>query len=203
MRTLRILPAFAAVAAMVVAAGCGSSGGSGGAYGGGGSSTSKPAAPASGAAKVDLRKTDVGTVLVGPNGRTLYLFEKDKGTTSSCAGECASVWPPLLTDGKPSAGAGVSAAMLGTTKAAGGKTMVTYNGHPLYYYVSDTKPGQTAGQGLDQFGAEWYVLGANGSKLEKGEKSESGDDKGGSEHESGDDNGGSGGGSGSSKGSVY
>jgi predicted lipoprotein with Yx(FWY)xxD motif len=166
----RILPALAAVGALALVTGCGSSGGS--SYGGGGG-TSKAARPAGGTAKVDLRQTDLGEVLVGPTGRTLYLFEKDTGPKSTCSAQCAAVWPPLLTHGKPTAGAGVSAAKLGTTKAADGKTMVTYNGHPLYYYVSDTKPGQTAGQGLDQFGAEWYVLGANGTKVEKGEKGHS------------------------------
>jgi predicted lipoprotein with Yx(FWY)xxD motif len=42
---------------------------------------------------------------------------------------------------------------------------VTYSGHPLYYYVGDAEPGDDAGQGLDQFGAKWYVLGPDGAKI--------------------------------------
>jgi len=76
-----------------------------------------------------------------------------------------------MASGKPSAGSGVKASMLGTSKRSDGKEQVTYNGHPLYYFEGDKKTGQTAGQGLDAFGAEWYVVGANGSKVEKGEKS--------------------------------
>ena len=55
---------------------------------------------------------------------------------------------------------------LGTTARAGdGGTQVTYHGHPLYYYVGDSEPGDTNGQGLDQFGAKWYVVGAGGDKI--------------------------------------
>jgi predicted lipoprotein with Yx(FWY)xxD motif len=74
---------------------------------------------------------------------------------SSCYRECASYWPPLLTKGKPHAGPGVRASLLGTTKRKDGKLEVTYNHHPLYYFVGDRKPGQTTGQGLNQFGAPW------------------------------------------------
>jgi len=120
----------------------------------------------SGGATVDLRATKLGKVLVDAQGRTLYLFEKDKGTTSTCFGACASVWPPFTTSGKPKAGPGVSASMLGTTARSDGRPEVTYNGHPLYYYAADQKPGDTTGQNLDQFGAEWDVLGSNGKKVD-------------------------------------
>jgi predicted lipoprotein with Yx(FWY)xxD motif len=115
---------------------------------------------------VDVSKTGVGTVLTGPNGRTLYLFEKDTSPKSQCAGECANDWPPLTTSGKPTAGSGVQSGMLGTTKRADGTTQVTYNGHPLYYFEGDKKAGQATGQGMDAFGAEWYVLGTSGNKVE-------------------------------------
>jgi predicted lipoprotein with Yx(FWY)xxD motif len=157
-----------AVLSLLVAAGCGSSDDNKSSSSSGGSSR----------ATVDLTKTDVGDVLTGPSGRTLYLFEKDKSAKSTCSGECANDWPPLMASGKPSAGTGVNASMLGTSKRSDGKEQVTYNGHPLYYYEGDKKAGQTAGQGLDAFGAEWYVLGANGSKIEKGEKSGGDEDSG-------------------------
>jgi predicted lipoprotein with Yx(FWY)xxD motif len=106
-------------------------------------------------------------VLVDGKGRTLYLFEKDKGSASSCTGACASIWPPL-TAADSVAGPGVSAAKLGAIKRADGKTEVTYAGHPLYTYAGDAKAGDTRGQGLDQFGAEWYVLAPSGHKIDNG-----------------------------------
>lgn len=117
-------------------------------------------------ALVKLRKTALGRVLVDRRGRTLYLFEADKGVKSVCYGACASSWPPLLTTGKPVAGAGVRRGLLGTTKRKNHKLQVTYHGHPLYFFVRDTKAGQTRGQGLDGFGGKWYVLDAAGKTVQ-------------------------------------
>ena len=116
-------------------------------------------------------KTGIGTVLVGTDGRTLYLFEKDKTPTSMCSGACAAAWPPLTTSGSPNAGSGANSAKLTTNKRSDGKVQVVYAGHPLYYYAGDTKAGQTNGQGLDQFGAEWYTLAPSGAKWEPSGKS--------------------------------
>jgi predicted lipoprotein with Yx(FWY)xxD motif len=169
-----ILPLAAVALVAVVVAGCGgsssgtASGGSASATSSGGSAygNAKPAPkPATGT--VSTRATKLGRILVDANGRTLYLFEKDKGAASSCNGACASIWPPL-TAGTAKAGSGVTAADLGTTKRGDGKTEITYAGHPLYTYAGDQKPGDVAGQGLDQFGAEWYVLAPNGHKIDKG-----------------------------------
>jgi predicted lipoprotein with Yx(FWY)xxD motif len=85
---------------------------------------------------------------------------------STCNGACASLWPPDTISGTPKAGPGVDAAKLGTTKRSDGTLEVTYNGHPLYRYAPDTKAGQDTGQGLNQFGAKWYVLAASGSKID-------------------------------------
>jgi predicted lipoprotein with Yx(FWY)xxD motif len=120
----------------------------------------------SGGAKVSLASTSLGKILVNSGGRTLYLFEKDKNGKSACSGVCAGFWPPLITTGKPVAGAGVKASLLGTTKRADGRMQVTYNHHPLYTFVMDTAKGQTKGENLDKFGAEWYVLSAAGNKVE-------------------------------------
>jgi predicted lipoprotein with Yx(FWY)xxD motif len=118
-------------------------------------------------AVVTTRRTKLGTILVNAQGRSLYLFEKDKNGKSACSGACAKAWPPLLTTGKPSAAGGVNAKLLGTTKRSNG-TQVTYNGHPLYTFFQDTKAGQTNGEGSTAFGAAWYVMGTNGKKIEKG-----------------------------------
>jgi predicted lipoprotein with Yx(FWY)xxD motif len=120
-----------------------------------------------GGAKVKLAKTRDGTILVDSKGITLYDFVKDKGTTSVCYGACAALWPPLITTGKPAAGPGVRASLLGTTKRKDGKLEVTYGGHPLYYFVTDRKPGQTTGQGVDQFGGPWWVLSAAGKEIHR------------------------------------
>jgi predicted lipoprotein with Yx(FWY)xxD motif len=139
----------------IIAAGCGGSP-TGGGYGSG---------PPAHVTTVATRHTRLGTVLVDGQGRTLYLFEKDKGPSSRCSGACASIWPPLTT-AKAVAGPGLSAAKLGSIKRPDGKSEATYAGHPLYTYAGDTKPGDTRGQALDQFGAEWYVLAPNGHKID-------------------------------------
>jgi predicted lipoprotein with Yx(FWY)xxD motif len=158
-------PALALVplAVALVAAGCGSQS-KGSAYS---APAATPAAPAP-ATTVATGRTKLGTVLVDGQGRTLYLFEKDTGTASTCSGGCASIWPPATTTGPATAKGGVVAAKLGTTKRADGTTEVTYAGHPLYTYAADAKPGDVKGQNLDQFGAEWYVLDPSGQKIDNG-----------------------------------
>src|SRR3954464_1603756 len=121
-----------------------------------------------GGARVGVAKSPLGPILVDSKGITLYDFVVDKGTSSACYGACAALWPPLLTYGKPVAGPGVKASLLGTTKRKDGKLEITYGGHPLYYFVSDRKPGQTTGQGVDQFGAPWWVLSAAGKEIHRG-----------------------------------
>src|ERR1700720_1996454 len=121
-----------------------------------------------GGAKVAIAKSRLGSILVDSKGITLYDFVKDKGTTSACYGACAALWPPLTTKGKPVAGRGVRASLLGTTKRKAGKLEVTYKGHPLYYFVTDRKPGQTTGQGVNQFGAPWWVLSPAGKEIHRG-----------------------------------
>jgi len=119
-------------------------------------------------ARVAVAKSPVGRILVDSKGITLYDFVQDKGTTSTCYGACAALWPPLVTKGKPIAGPGVRASLLGATKRKDGKLEVTYGGHPLYYFVTDRKPGQTTGQGVDQFGGPWWVLSPRGKEIHRG-----------------------------------
>jgi predicted lipoprotein with Yx(FWY)xxD motif len=116
---------------------------------------------------VSTRKTSLGTILVGPNGHTLYMFTNDKKDKSLCKGQCLVNWPPLSTKAKTKATAsgGVKAGKLGTTSASDGSAQVTYNGYPLYYYLADTKAGQTKGEGADSDGGYWYVMSAAGSPV--------------------------------------
>jgi predicted lipoprotein with Yx(FWY)xxD motif len=123
--------------------------------------TARAAAPL-----VSIETTSLGRILVDSRGHTLYLFEKDKSSKSACSGACASAWPPLIATGKPRAGSGVNASLLGETKRSDGRMQVTYNHHPLYFFVKDTKKGQTAGENVDAFGAEWYAVSAAGATVE-------------------------------------
>jgi predicted lipoprotein with Yx(FWY)xxD motif len=122
---------------------------------------------ASGVAKVAAASSPLGRILVDGRGHTLYLFAKDKHGKSSCAGQCASFWPPLISSGKPRAAAGAKASLLGTTRRADGRLQVTYKHHPLYTFVKDTSKGQTNGEGVNAFGAEWDALSPTGAKVEK------------------------------------
>jgi predicted lipoprotein with Yx(FWY)xxD motif len=119
---------------------------------------------ASAGAVVKTHKTSLGVILVDTRGRTLYMFTKDKRNKSSCSGQCATFWPPLTTRGKPVAGPGAKASLLGTTKRSDGHMQVTYEGHPLYRFAQDAKAGQTNGEGLNAFGAKWYAVSPSGRR---------------------------------------
>jgi predicted lipoprotein with Yx(FWY)xxD motif len=171
--------AFGPAAAAVLIAGCGGYGGGGsgggGGYagggghgGGGGYPKAAPSTAAAAGATVALAASKFGNILVDSRGRTLYDFVADKTTTSTCYGACASLWPPLTASAALKPGPNVSASLLGTTKRTDGTTEVTYNGHPLYYYAGDTRPGQTTGQDVNQFGALWYVLTRTGKEVRHG-----------------------------------
>ncbi len=134
--------------------------------GGGGAATAATPKTSTGAsATVGVANTGLGSTLVDSAGRTLYLFKADVGTQSACTGACATAWPPLLVTGKPTAGTGVTTSKLGTTTRSGGKHQVTYNGHPLYLFIKDQKPGQTTGQGVTAFGAAWFALTPAGNQI--------------------------------------
>jgi predicted lipoprotein with Yx(FWY)xxD motif len=119
------------------------------------------------AGRVTLHKTKIGKVLATSSGRTLYLFMKDKHGKSTCYGQCAGYWPPLMKKGAVHAGSGVKAKLLGTTKRKNGKLQVTYKGHPLYLYKLDRGSGQVAGQGQNFFGGKWFAVSASGSANKK------------------------------------
>jgi predicted lipoprotein with Yx(FWY)xxD motif len=156
-RPLRLLSAVVLVPLVaLVAAGCGS---------GSSNSTATADAAAGDTATVNVAKTSLGNILVDSQGRTLYLFDKDTGTKSTCSGGCATAWTPLRTSGKPTASGGAKATLLGTTPRSDGKPQVTYNGHPLYLFQGDSKPGDTTGQGNPGFGAPWYVVSTAGNQI--------------------------------------
>ncbi|HEX5893893.1 MAG TPA: hypothetical protein VFY33_03620 [Solirubrobacterales bacterium] len=105
-----------------------------------------------------------GQVLFGGDDRAIYYFDKESGSQSECYGECAEAWPPVLTKGDPQAGSGAQAGMLGTTQRDDGTTQVTYDGHPLYYYVDDPN-GEVACHNVNEFGGLWLAVQGNGQPV--------------------------------------
>jgi predicted lipoprotein with Yx(FWY)xxD motif len=135
---------------------------------GGGGSAATAATPktSSGAsATVDVSKSSLASILVDSTGRTLYLFKADVGMHSVCTGACALKWPPLLATGKSSAGVGLTVSKLATITRSDGNRQITYNGHPLYLFVKDHKPGDVKGQGVTAFGAAWFALSPSGNQI--------------------------------------
>jgi predicted lipoprotein with Yx(FWY)xxD motif len=150
------------IAAPALTAACSSSGGS---------SNAAPAAPATSAAKqagqaavVMARTGPDGMYLTDGSGKALYMFASDSSTRSSCNGQCLSYWP--VFGGKVTAGKGVQAGKLASI-TTGGARQETYAGHPLYYYAGDSKAGDVSGQGLDDFGAKWWLLTPSGKAITK------------------------------------
>jgi predicted lipoprotein with Yx(FWY)xxD motif len=174
-RTTYAFALLAAVAALAIA-GCGGGSSSsessnseaagGSSNGGGKSVSSSPSGSGSGMAITGASVSGLGTVLVDSEGLTVYEFAKDKGTSSSCYGECAEGWPPVITEGAPSAGEGAMASQLGTTKRKDGTLQVTYAGHPLYTFVEDEGPGEANGNGSEAFGGTWSALDESGAAVE-------------------------------------
>ena len=106
-----------------------------------------------------------GRMLFDGRGRAIYLFTRERGSKSRCYGQCAVAWPPVYTSGKPRARGGADAGLLDTTTRRGGRRQVTYNGHPLYYYVTDTRPGQITCQDVVEFGGTWLVVDPQGDAI--------------------------------------
>jgi len=132
------------------------------------STTSRvPTAHDSRAVKIQLRRIEVGKVLVDGSGFTLYRFSKDPRNTDMCVkiSGCTNLWPPVKTSGRPVAGAGVRASLLSTIKLPGGSRQVTYAGHPLYRYAASTEAGETSYIGASQFGGSWFAVNAAGGSV--------------------------------------
>jgi predicted lipoprotein with Yx(FWY)xxD motif len=152
------------LAAALVAAACSSGGGSP-------QSGSSPAAAggsasaASAQTVITTRSGPAGTYLTNGSGRAVYLFAADSMNKSTCSGACTSAWPPVPASGSPTASGSAKSSDLGTITRSDGTKQVTYMGHPLYFYAGDSGPGQTNGQGINHFGAKWWLVGASGAPL--------------------------------------
>ena len=159
-----------ALLALVAIAGCGSSGGGSSSTGAANASATGPASSGSGgSATVDVANNpQLGKILVDSKGLTLYTFDKDTGSKSTCSGACAKGWPPLIASGKPTAGSGVSSGMLDTSRRSDGSMQVTFDGHPLYTFFEDKSPGDVTGNGSTAFGAAWNAVQPSGAKAPAG-----------------------------------
>jgi predicted lipoprotein with Yx(FWY)xxD motif len=157
--------ALLALAGVLVIAGCG---------GGGSSSTSSEPSESESSSKTTSSSGSgggtiasapiegLGSVLVDSEGMTVYEFTVDKGTKSECYGECEAAWPPVVAEGKPTAGEGAMSSALGTTKRKDGTMQVTYEGHPLYTFAEDSAPGEANGNEVE---GTWFVLNESGSAV--------------------------------------
>jgi predicted lipoprotein with Yx(FWY)xxD motif len=132
---------------------------------GGGNAKTRHQHTAAAGSAVSIRITPLGRTLVDANGRALYVFAGDRANVSRLSEAGLSVWPRFIATGPVKASNGAQAAKIGTITGPSGIRQVTYNGHPLYYYVGDSAPGSTRGQGLNEFGALWHVLGPAGSAV--------------------------------------
>ena len=149
LRRFRHVAALLAIAGIVLGA-CTSAG----------SGTGGTGSPAAAGPTVGTASSALGTFLTGPDGRTLYEFNKDSANTSTCTSSCADTWPPytVAAGQQPQAGAGVTG-QLGTLTRVDGAIQVTYGGRPLYNFKGDTKAGDTNGQGVLGL---WFVALASG-----------------------------------------
>jgi len=125
-----------------------------------------PAAAAGSAApgaRIVLAGSPFGRIVWGPGRRAVYAFERDGRNRSRCYGECARLWPPVLTRGRPVAGPGLRRSLIGTTRRRDGRRQVTYAGRPLYFYAHEG-PGQVLCHNVDLNGGFWWVVDARGRR---------------------------------------
>jgi predicted lipoprotein with Yx(FWY)xxD motif len=162
-RTLSLAGRVAApvAAAALIATACSSASN---AFPGSPSTAAGPASPAS-SVTVQTRTGPLGSFLADGSGRALYLFASDTSSASTCSGACAAAWPPLTAKGPVSATGGAASSDVATITRQDGAKQVTYAGHPLYYFAGDEAAGDTEGQGVDGFGALWWLVAPSGQKI--------------------------------------
>jgi predicted lipoprotein with Yx(FWY)xxD motif len=114
---------------------------------------------------ITTKTSSGGSFLTNSAGRAVYLFMADSSGKSACNGACAAAWPPVIAASQPTAAGSAQATDLGTITRSDGTKQVTYDGHPLYYFVGDTGPGMDKGQGVDGFGAKWWLVAPTGSSI--------------------------------------
>jgi predicted lipoprotein with Yx(FWY)xxD motif len=105
--------------------------------------------------------SDFGPMLFDATKQAIYIWEREESTSPECYDDCAQAWPPVLTDGAPTASGEVDSALLGTTNRRDGTIQVTYNLHPLYFYAHEA-PGQVKCHNVSTHGGLWWVVNPDG-----------------------------------------
>ena len=157
-----VVAALIGMGLLIAGCGAGNSASTGGSH-----ATSTPAGSGGSAGPVTITTVEGrdGTYLTDGSGRALYMWLGDGARKSSCSGDCALSWPPLVTGATPKVTGEASQAAVGTLTRADGSKQVTYEGHPLYHFVVDSRPGTTKGQGSDSFGARWWLVSPSGTAI--------------------------------------
>ena len=163
----RWTPLVPLAATLVVLAGCQPTGG-------GSSAAASPSAGADETIALEAAETDAGTSLVGPDGMTLYVFTQDSEGTSTCSGECAELWPPFEVPAEVTIEVGDDVSGdVDLIERDDGRTQVTYDGMPLYFYAEDAEPGDAAGEGV---GGVWFIASPDGGTAEPSDDAAASDD---------------------------
>lgn len=137
------------------------------------SSATPPAAPASpaggssssGGTVITTASSSGGSFLTDGSGRAIYLFTGDSKNKSNCPASCTAIWPAVTVTSMPTTAGSAQSSALGMITRSDGTKQATYDGHPLYYFVQDTKAGMVGGQGMTGFGHKWYLIGPSGSTI--------------------------------------
>jgi predicted lipoprotein with Yx(FWY)xxD motif len=113
---------------------------------------------------ITVGDSEYGEMIFDSKQQAIYIFQNDSKNKTVCDGECAAAWPPVLTSGKPQAGEGVDASLLGTVERRDGGLQATYAGQPLYHYANEG-PGEVKCHNVDLNGGFWWVVGPDGKRL--------------------------------------
>ncbi len=125
--------------------------------------SSSVATPTTPGITITTGASEFGTMLFDTKDQAIYIWEVEESTTPRCYGDCAELWPPVLTTGAPTGRGEVKSGLLGTTERRDGTTQVTYNGHPLYYYAHEG-PGEVKCHNISTHGGRWWVIKPNGDR---------------------------------------
>lgn len=112
---------------------------------------------------VKSAESELGPILVGVDGRTLYGFTNDTPIQSNCEGTCAEAWPPVVVPADWTVAPGVDSGIFNTITRPDGTLQLVAGKYPLYTYSGDTAPGDVNGQGS---GDVWFVIDTAGSLIE-------------------------------------
>ncbi|MFL9680712.1 MULTISPECIES: SCO0930 family lipoprotein [Streptomyces] len=164
MRKITAFPVALTVAAVMATAACGNTTATTEAPGKASAAAAGAVQPSKAGRLSVWKSEELGPVVTDGAGFTLYRFDQDTANppTSTCAGDCAAAWPPVLVD-DATAGRGLDAALIGSVKRADGSLQLTLAGWPLYRYAQDTAPRQTRGHGV---GGTWFAAAPDGTKAE-------------------------------------